>query len=108
MSIDVFGDIYGENSKYRIILFVDSDANLTGRRSSLIAGYGPSYTSLAVVGVRISHEADAPKIGVAQTEKLEEITLCGTSLDAFRALHRGPNRSYQGLQMFSVRRICLT
>ncbi len=67
----------------------DSNARRYERRFTLVAVSGPADVAAVVVGVRDGHEVATPKIEVAQTEKPEEITLSGTSLDAFKALHRG-------------------
>ena len=57
----------------------------------------PSGVAGVVVGVRAGHEVATPKIEVAQTEKPEEITLSGTSLDTFKVLHRGAEQELSKL-----------
>ncbi len=88
---DMEKTVYVYKGSQPLLLAVHEDcvARSVRRRYGLYAGDNPSAVVGVVVGVRAGHEVATPKIEVAQTEKPEEITLSGTSLDAFRALHRG-------------------
>ncbi len=59
-----------------------------GERYVIQAEFERDGVASVVVGVRAGHEVATPKIEVSQSEQPETITLSGTSLNTFKAVHR--------------------
>lgn len=89
--------VYKGNQPLSLVVLTDGDARDLEGRFGLDADDDPSGVARVVVGVRAGHGVATPKIEVAQTEKPEEITLSGTSLDTFKALHRGAEQELSKL-----------
>lgn len=96
---DIEKIVYAYSGSQPLSMYVleDDYARRVGRRFFLFAGSDPSSVARVVVGVKIDHVVATPKIQVAQTGKSEAITLSGTSLDTFRALHIGAEQELSRL-----------